>query len=98
MLGGQNKGLNFEKLFAAKPQIKGVICFGEAASEIDEVAKRYGYDSHSFATLKEATYFAKSAAQSGDTVLLSPGCTSFDEFASYAVRGQIFAEIVSSES
>ena len=98
MLGGQNKGLNFEKLFAAKPQIKGVICFGEAASEIDEVAKRYGYDSHSFATLKEATYFAKSVAQSGDTVLLSPGCTSFDEFASYAVRGQIFAEIVSSES
>ena len=98
MLGGQNKGLNFEKLFAAKPQIKKVICFGEAASEIDEVAKRYGYDSQSFATLKEATYFVKGVAQSGDTVLLSPGCTSFDEFASYAVRGQIFAEIVSSES
>lgn len=97
MLGGQNKGLNFDELFSLKPQIKKVICFGEAASEIDGVAKRYDYDSQSFATLKDATYFAKDIAQNGDTVLLSPGCTSFDEFASYAVRGQIFSELVRSE-
>lgn len=98
MLGGQNKGLNFDELFSLKPQIKKVICFGEAGQEIDEVAKQYGYDSQSFATLRDATYFAKSVAQSGDTVLLSPGCTSFDEFSSYAVRGQIFEELVRSES
>lgn len=97
MLGGQNKGLDFSELFSLSPNLKKVICFGEAGEEIDIVAKKYGYESQSFGTLREATYFAKSTAQSGDTVLLSPGCTSFDEFSSYAVRGQIFSELVRSE-
>ena len=51
-----------------------------------------------FDSLKSATKFAKENAQRGDTVLLSPGCTSFDEFSSYAVRGQIFMELVKGES
>ena len=42
----------------------------------------------------EAVLCAKFEAVSGDVVLLSPGCASFDEFSSYAVRGQIFMELV----
>ena len=95
LLGGQNKDLNFEKLFMEKPLIKKCFCFGEAGKEIASVAVRFGYDAESFETMEEATCKAKKFAKPGDLVLLSPGCASFDEFASYAVRGQIFMEIVS---
>ena len=44
--------------------------------------------------MQEAVLCAKEEAKNGDVVLLSPGCASFDEFSSYAVRGQIFTELV----
>ena len=40
------------------------------------------------ATLREAVEHAARAARSGDTVLLSPACSSFDQFKDYAERGQ----------
>lgn len=98
MLGGQNKDLDFSLFFARHSDIKQLICFGQAGEQIAEIAKAYGYEPHVFESLKSATKFAKENAQRGDTVLLSPGCTSFDEFSSYAVRGQIFMELVKGES
>lgn len=97
MLGGQNKGLDFSELFSTSPKLKKVICFGEASEEIFACACGHGYDAVKFDTLKRATEFAKNSGRSGDVVLLSPGCTSFDEFSSYAVRGQIFMEMVKDE-
>ena len=97
MLGGQNKDLDFASFFADKPDIKRCICFGEAAETIYAAATKYGYEAECFESLKDATLYAKREAEEGDLVLLSPGCTSFDEFSSYAVRGQIFTELVRSE-
>jgi UDP-N-acetylmuramoylalanine--D-glutamate ligase len=44
--------------------------------------------------MEDAMRAAANDAQPGDVVLLSPGCTSFDEFTSYAERGARFAQIV----
>jgi UDP-N-acetylmuramoylalanine--D-glutamate ligase len=43
-------------------------------------------------SLDEAVAVAGSVAQPGDTVLLAPGCASFDMFSSYGERGDAFAE------
>lgn len=94
LLGGQNKGLHFEKFFSLNPTIKKCYCFGEAGEEIFNVALKFGYCAENFTTMQEAVLCAKEEAKNGDVVLLSPGCASFDEFSSYAVRGQIFTELV----
>ncbi len=44
--------------------------------------------------LVEAVNLASGLAQAGDTVLLAPGCASFDMFESYSARGEAFEEAV----
>ncbi|MGH7948003.1 MAG: UDP-N-acetylmuramoyl-L-alanine--D-glutamate ligase [Candidatus Binataceae bacterium] len=46
------------------------------------------------ATLKEAVARAGEVARAGDVVLLSPACSSFDQFRDYAERGKLFQELV----
>jgi UDP-N-acetylmuramoylalanine--D-glutamate ligase len=49
---------------------------------------------HRCVTLDDAVAVAAQVAQSGDVVLLSPGCTSFDSFHDFAERGDRFRELV----
>jgi UDP-N-acetylmuramoylalanine--D-glutamate ligase len=45
-------------------------------------------------TLDKAVAAARKAAHPGDVVLLSPACSSFDQFENYEHRGQVFKELV----
>ena len=65
---------------AARERMKAVL---EGATEIAMVA-----------TLQEAVKLAAHAARPGDTVLMSPACSSFDQFKSYAERGDVYKELV----
>lgn len=97
LLGGKDKGADFTVLsLEIRKRCKKVIAFGAAA---DNVVRQLGgeFDIRSFPTLKEATASALLSARSGDTVLLSPACASFDEFMNYEDRGDRFRDYVAEE-
>jgi len=96
LLGGRDKKLPWDTLAAVVHQsVDHVILFGEAAEMIDKVfgapaAGGRPYTQTRCATLEEAVAEAARVAQSGDVVLLSPGGTSFDEFADFEERGEAY--------
>lgn len=97
LMGGRNKDLNFDEFFAKKYSISLIISFGEAGGEIATSAENFGYNVVQFENMNHACKYAKQIASDGMVILLSPGCSSFDEFSSYAVRGQRFKEYMFGE-
>ena len=94
ILGGQGKGADFSPLKqAVKNNAKAVILMGEDADVIANVlaasVPEYRADS-----MAQAVDLAREIAQSGDKVLLSPACASFDMFANYQARGNEFVQHV----
>lgn len=73
--------------------VKYLICFGE---EKNRLFDKFSGKVKCFLanTLIEATQEAAAAAKSGDTVLLSPACKSFDEFVNFEHRGEVFKQVV----
>lgn len=95
LVGGRNKDCNYAHLFNRGYEIKKVVAFGECGGEVYLLARNAGYTAFCYKTMKEAVLDVVNFAERGDVVLLSPGGSSFDEFESYVVRGQIFKELVS---
>jgi UDP-N-acetylmuramoylalanine--D-glutamate ligase len=89
LAGGRSKGLDVGVL-GAEPNLRFVVGLGEAGPEVVARAPRGTVASD----MEEAVAIADSASRPGDTVLLAPGCASFDMYASYADRGDRFAESV----
>ena len=96
ILGGSSKNNSFKKLVEMfDSHVKFLILLGETADEIEKAAKSAHFDKYAkVKTLKEAVEFAKAMAKSGDIVLLSPACASFDMFKNFEDRGEKFKEIV----
>ncbi len=91
--GGRAKGSSFDDLGAEmRGRVKALVGIGEAAAEIAAAAR--GVAVTSAATMEEAVARAREIAAPGDVVLLSPGCASFDMFASAEDRGERFAAAV----
>ncbi|MEN6490174.1 MAG: UDP-N-acetylmuramoyl-L-alanine--D-glutamate ligase [Smithella sp.] len=94
LLGGRDKDGDFDTL---KPLLtkkaKKVILFGEARDRIGTLIGDT-VPSEKKQTLREAIESAYKNAKSGDVILLSPGCASFDEFKNYKERGNFFKETV----
>jgi len=87
--GGRNKGLDLSAL-PLQPSVRRVFAIGEAAADL--VAS--GGPVTVAPDVEAAVAMADEMAHSGDTVLLAPGCASFDMFHSYADRGERFAATV----
>jgi UDP-N-acetylmuramoylalanine--D-glutamate ligase len=91
--GGRNKGLDLRELRVLAPRLRAVIAIGDAAAEVED-AFEGAVDVVPASSMRRAVAAASELAQRGDTVLLSPGCASFDWYSSYAARGDDFANEV----
>jgi UDP-N-acetylmuramoylalanine--D-glutamate ligase len=89
--GGRNKGLDLSPIVAV-PSVRRVIGVGEASAELAAATDPDRFSPA--ADLADAVRIADEVAASGDTVLLAPGCASFDMFDSYAARGDEFKRLV----
>lgn len=95
MLGGRSKGESYSPLVSAvNKKCKSLYLFGEARDKILSDMAGAKVPIYLFKTMREATLAALSASGVGDTLLLSPASTSFDEFSSFEVRGDSFKKIV----
>jgi UDP-N-acetylmuramoylalanine--D-glutamate ligase len=94
ILGGKDKDSDYRVMAAlVRERVKTVITIGSAAEKIarqlDGVVKIEAAE-----TLARAVAFAHETAVAGDTVLLAPACSSFDQFENYEQRGRVFKELV----
>ncbi|HSL26597.1 MAG TPA: UDP-N-acetylmuramoyl-L-alanine--D-glutamate ligase [Acidimicrobiia bacterium] len=89
--GGLAKGLDVAPL-ATAPNVTHLIAIGTSAPVLLEAAGR-GRATEAD-SIEEAVALAARMAEAGDTVLLAPGCASFDMFTDYAARGDAFVAAV----
>jgi UDP-N-acetylmuramoylalanine--D-glutamate ligase len=95
ILGGEGKGQDFAPL--AQPVARfarRVLLIGRDAPQIERALAGASVPLERCATLEAAVERAAQCAQSGDAVLLSPACASFDMFRDYKHRGDAFAAAV----
>ena len=98
LLGGHDKGTELDK-FAQKVSAACayVICFGEAGPRFAEALRHVSGGRAEVVEephLREAFAHAVELARPGFVVLLSPACSSFDEFSGMAQRGHVFKQLV----
>lgn len=94
LAGGYDKGGDFTVLQPLlRGRVKHVVLFGAAGATI-EAQLDASVPLSRVPDLAAAVHAAAEQARSGDTVLLSPGCASFDEFTDYTARGRRFRELV----
>ena len=94
LLGGRDKKMDFSKLYEViKDRRVRVVPFGEMGSIFKQHISTH-YPLPTTHSLKEVIAAARSLAKSGDNVVLSPACASFDMFQNAKERGKIFGELV----
>lgn len=94
ILGGLDKGGNFRALRdGIRRRVKQIILMGESAKRLESVLGDLR-PSTRVGDMDEAIDSATQSAQTGDVVLLSPACSSFDMYDNYQQRGDRFREVV----
>ena len=96
--GGYDKQSSYEEwIDSFGDTVKCLVLLGATADKIEAAARKAGFTNIiRVDSLKEAVTVSAQQAQSGEAVLLSPACASWDMFPSYEVRGEKFKEIVNS--
>ena len=94
--GGYDKGGSFSDWIRSfDGKVKCLLLLGDTKDRIAQEAEECGFFEYRFVdSLEEAVKTAHDLAESGDAVLLSPACASWDMFDSYEQRGTMFKDFV----
>ncbi len=98
--GGRDKAADFSPLRSiVRQKVKHLILLGEAKEKMsacfsDHPSMETVDSFDGMKAMEDALRRARAVAQSGETILLSPGCASFDMFRDYEDRGNIFKQVV----
>lgn len=95
LAGGLDRGNEFTSLVPAIKGLKGIVLYGESRQKLVVAAKEAEIEKISIVeNIQEAVAEAVAFSSSGDIVLLSPACASWDQFENFEIRGQAFKEAV----
>lgn len=97
LCGGRGKGLSpapLAEAVARAPHLRAVYLFGECRAELAAALSKCHILVIEKVTMKEAVLAAAEDSRARDCVLLSPACTSFDEFSDFEARGEAFRRLV----
>ncbi len=94
ILGGRHKGASYAPLIPLiQEKVRVLILMGEARFIMEEELSGY-VETYLAEDLVQALAISFQVAKPGDIVLLSPACSSFDQFRDYQERGEVFKELV----
>ncbi len=94
ILGGRNKGADLGMLVPiVREKVRRAYLIGESADELAAVLDGV-VELERSGTMEAAVKSAAQAARSGEAVVLSPACASFDQFRNFVHRGQVFQDLV----
>ena len=95
IVGGEDKGNDYNQLFPfVNEKVKAIICLGVNNTKLYEAFGNMVDVIVETQFMSEAVKIAYKIAESGDNVLLSPACASFDLFENYEDRGRQFKNAV----
>lgn len=101
IVGGFDKGLEFDELARAmikhRMDLRRVVLIGSVARRIESELKAHGFTNYDLLTSKKITDIVKHArecARAGDSIVLSPGSSSFDMFKDFEDRGIQYKDAV----
>ncbi len=90
LAGGHDKGISFDDLKQYDNRVKLCISFGETKEKFKPIFSNV----ICVETMQNALDEAMKKAEEGDIILLSPACSSYDQFPNYEIRGELFKKMV----
>lgn len=95
LAGGLDRGEDLTTLVPFLNNVKACVFFGETKEKLKKVAQLAKIDEVFLVQdVTEATKLAYELSESGDTILLSPACASWDQYKTFEERGDMFIQTV----
>ena len=95
LAGGLDRGNEFDEMIPLLTHVKAMVVFGETAEKLTKIAHKAGITVVKHVdNVDIAATEAYNLSESGDTILLSPACASWDQYKTFEERGDMFMNAV----